>query len=752
MSQYKESSALAGDLPEKSLANDLLNVGSYVETLTDFIASDDATTPMTVGIYGKWGSGKTTLMRMVQSELQTHTASKNFPVVWFDAWKYDREEALWRALILRVLDTVRRLEIEKETAKQKKAREKRFDTIERSLYHAIEVEKPGEVQFNWGKMAQGAGQAVLRMGLSMVPLVGPLLPALLKGDKTPTENELKTLFETIESERYKEHRERMRSLEEFQDAFGTLIKETLRDTGRKLVVFIDDLDRCRPDKSIEVLESIKLFMDVEGCFFVLGLDHGVISRGVEIKYRELGWNDEKRIDLDPEYAMEGRRYLEKIIQVPFEIPPIEGNVMREFVQKLVKDWPDPACAEVFAEGMGESPRQVKRTVNTFLLLWKLVQKQEAEQIRPIRLAKVVALQQAVPAVYDRIKQTPRLLRDLDGYFRALRESAADKTPQPESVRQTPEPPQALQAYVSDPVLKRIMEANLALPDASFESLPLDELRRYFTLTRSIKTTPEIVPESNYQPFEYEPDTVPIAAGEFWMGTTPEQQKKIGHEFKRELPKHKVNTSAYRIGKFPVTNVEYQAFVQETKHREPSHWSGGSFPSDLSDHPVVNVSWDDATAYCAWLRDKTGREVMLPTEAQWEKAARGMEDDRIYPWGDAWDEKKLNTGTGATSTVGSFSPDGDSPFGCVDMAGNVWEWCQDWFDESEYKKRGDSVLTDPTGPDKGRSRVLRGGSFDLNSYHCRCSARNFHYPDYRDLSYGFRIVVLSSPMTDENDGR
>lgn len=247
-----------------------------------------------------------------------------------------------------------------------------------------------------------------------------------------------------------------------------------------------------------------------------------------------------------------------------------------------------------------------------------------------------------------------------------------------------------------------------------------------------------------------PEMVEIPAGSFIMGSTREQVdalikdglKKVWVE--PELDQHRVNLGAYEIGKYPVSNIEYQQFVDEAGYTVPSHWEGGRFQRDKGDHPVVGVSWEDAQAYCAWLSSITSKHYALPKEAQWEKAARG-DKGNIYPWGNSWDINKLNSFNGGrkdTSPVGAYTQvGGDSPYGCADMAGNVWEWCLDGFDAEAYKDRQDGV-TDPYVPFEGRtSRVLRGGAFSYDRQGCRCAFRNYNNPSRRGDSVGFRIVLL-----------
>jgi formylglycine-generating enzyme required for sulfatase activity len=149
--------------------------------------------------------------------------------------------------------------------------------------------------------------------------------------------------------------------------------------------------------------------------------------------------------------------------------------------------------------------------------------------------------------------------------------------------------------------------------------------------------------------------------------------------------------------------------------------------------VVEVSWYGAAAYC----EHNGLE--LPTEAQWEYAARGPES-RAYPWGDDWDPKRLcwdeNRGPeGQTFPVGSF-PSGGSWCGALDMSGNVWEWCADWYGSDYY---GSSPTTDPTGPTNGEYRVLRGGSWGSYADYCRAAGRLSFTPDFSDDGLGFRVA-------------
>jgi formylglycine-generating enzyme required for sulfatase activity len=224
----------------------------------------------------------------------------------------------------------------------------------------------------------------------------------------------------------------------------------------------------------------------------------------------------------------------------------------------------------------------------------------------------------------------------------------------------------------------------------------------------------------------------IPSGEFLMGS----------EMAGEGPPHPVSVDAYYIDRYEVTNAQYQRFVDATDHRTPQHevdprydlWAGGTFPPEFKAQPVVNVDWHDAAAYCEWAGKR------LPTEAEWEKAARGT-DARIYPWGnDPPTPARLNfarrwEGPQTLRPVGSFEQ-GRSPFGAYDMAGNVWEWVNDWYGPGYYKAPQER---NPRGPGGGSAKVLRGGSWTNLARLVRATHRYGADPEMRNSDTGFRCA-------------
>lgn len=231
----------------------------------------------------------------------------------------------------------------------------------------------------------------------------------------------------------------------------------------------------------------------------------------------------------------------------------------------------------------------------------------------------------------------------------------------------------------------------------------------------------------------------IPAGKFIMGAD-ESDKKADES---EKPRHEVYLDTFYIYKFEVTNRQFRKFVEDTGYNADGNWEKWVTPGTW-DYPVVMVSWNDANAYGKWAG------VKLPTETQWEKSARGT-DGRIYPWGNKWNPELCNNKNtsddilrGKTRmlynktgiTPGGMFPAGKSPYGVMDMVGNVQEWCRDWFDEEYYKK---SPKKNPEGPSRGTDKVLRGGSFYQEIETCRTTHREDNFPKGNDTDYGFRCV-------------
>ena len=220
----------------------------------------------------------------------------------------------------------------------------------------------------------------------------------------------------------------------------------------------------------------------------------------------------------------------------------------------------------------------------------------------------------------------------------------------------------------------------------------------------------------------------IPAGEFLMGRDKKNDPDASNE---ETPEHKVNLNEYMMGLYPVTNEQYQIFVNAVGYKKPEHWQNGVIPQGKENHPVVCVSWEDAVTFCTWASKVSGQVVRLPNEAEWEKAARGT-DRRTYPWGNNIDKSFANYDGSGTTSVDCYKK-GESPYGVFDMVGNVLEWVDDWYEGYP----GNAI----SNPEFGTIyRVQRGGSFDLKYVsNLRVSHRARYFQDSSDNTGGFRCV-------------
>jgi formylglycine-generating enzyme required for sulfatase activity len=242
----------------------------------------------------------------------------------------------------------------------------------------------------------------------------------------------------------------------------------------------------------------------------------------------------------------------------------------------------------------------------------------------------------------------------------------------------------------------------------------------------------------------------VKEGKFMRGSSEEDANS------KEKPQREIYLDDFWIGKYPVTNEEFKEFVddggygkarkdmwseeglrwrEENEISKPAYWHDRKWNGP--NFPVVGISWYEAEAYATWLSERTGHQYRLPTEAEWEKAARGTKGF-TYPWGEDVDKNLCNSyesGLLRTSPVGLY-PKGESPYGCFDMAGNVWEWCFDWYNDNYY---ANSPNRNPKGPSDGAARIFRGGSWLDFARYCRSAVRGPDDPRARGSDLGFRLL-------------
>ncbi len=702
----------------------------FAATFARLVASPNTETPLAIGINGAWGSGKTSLLLRVKDMLDNPLDDKGkhrfaedeenkfrqCKTVWFDAWKYNDEDELLVALVRVILQAMQKDGfINKVKAWFGDPNQPSYDVIA-MLFNAFEVSFGG-------------------------------LGANFKLKLDPNKYQ--------EISQIKQH---TAFFDYFNEAFEALLKSWTNNGT--LVIFIDDLDRCLPAKTVQTLEAIKLFLDKSGCVFVLGADTRIVRAAVETHYKNEGIIGEGAKD-----------YLEKIIQLRFDLPPIVEKAMEEYLKTQDKTKVDEAMLkrwEALVAAAEVNPRRVKNVINDLNLQWFMaVNSDQAKGVNRDDFICWQALMRAAPAkfvaqvtklddksirhnfVLDALKWQNGTQEEKDaarGSFadyedddsRRLRkvlkqvsfsdEFTSDALDSMIYMTAPPPKPEPVKPVVEEPRKVEISDiAELAFEE---EAAVLKREKIMPRVERSDRNEMEIGGIRFAR----------VPKGKFVMGSKDDNELA----YDQEKPQHTVEINYdYWMAKFILTNEQYAEFLGKKKH-PVSDWQ------KKKDHPVVNVSWNDAMEYCTWLNETFKSDLgdlllRLPSEAEWEKAARGAYGNE-WPWGNEFDPNKCNSAEGrkgGTTPVGAYSTlGGDSPYGCADMVGNVWEWCADWFSDSEYKNRSVTV-SNPMGPQTGFSRVLRGGSFYDYRRHARCAYRgNDAAPDDRFNLIGFRVCVSS----------
>lgn len=526
--------------------------------------------------------------------------------------------------------------------------------------------------------------------------------------------------------------------------FEMLEEHAGKGEAPRVVVFVDDLDRCFPGKAVELLEHIKLVLHQPGFAFVLGVNDRLIQAVVETKFKN-------EFQLDPKCCED---YLDKIVQVKVPVPARKPEEMEKYVGHLIdtgKVFDDASIARKYliwavAEAGKCNPRSIVRLLNRIivtsrigaaakkdydplaLLIHLATDEPRFEKFRKALDITIILRVEGKPdatitigeLLSDRLKKYSGAHGDLitqlstievpgmQGHLKTVVETL-DENPHLCSLLSS----EKGRKWLGDKVLRmRMGEASEITvterqPETKVEEPPRTDLERVIR--------------------ELQAGLVDIPAGRFMMGSDLAEDEK---------PVHEVHLKAFKISATPVTQAQYEAVMG----RNPSHFKGPQRP-DAADRPVECVSWNDAMEFCKRLTEltkKEGVEFTLPTEAQWEYAGRAGSNGK-YCFVD--NEKELdkyawhsgNSG-GQTHPVGTKAP---NKLGLYDMHGNVWEWCLDWY--GTYKEGSQES---PKGPDNGQFRVLRGGSWNSGSGSCRSALRYYLAPALSFYNLGLRLVAVA----------
>ena len=580
--------------------------------------------------------------------------------VWFQAWKYKEEDEILAALIEEILKSIKKDE---------------------SFINRVK----GEVENFTNKIdiLKGVGEVAKHfIGLDVNDFLSK-----------------------------PEYKERLGFYDTFQEFFDRVLwaylnlrpqltsNEKPDDSKGALIVFIDDLDRCPRPKILKVLETIKLFMDKEGCVFIVGASEEIIERALKDTYPD----------------EEARRFLDKIVQVTFNLPQIHNNEFNGFLSQIDQDARDKIEPHLpyILPTTRNNPRHFKRFLND-LYLMEGIHRKKATGIDYTTLLFWKIVEYEAPGLIKEVKENRATFKTLKDIINKISEKdAATGTWEISEERIKEVQAKSLHRYLENRKLTELIR-NLDLSQDQVEQL----ISLSVIVKGVVETEAEPGGEVEYKPRYRLDEMVEVPAGKFQFG---DDKKPV------EI------AESFYIDVYPVTNQQYEVFIKDKGYQNDNYWSkeGRKWRNEDTitlprywdnekwnqpEHPVVGVSFYEAEAYAQWAKKE------LPTEQQWERAARGT-DGREYPWEGEFDKEKCNTresGIGKTSRV-TLYPNGISPAGCYDMAGNVWEWT-----ESPYDEDRDSF-------------VLRGGSWSYFQEFARCVIRTGGDPDGRFGRVGFRCV-------------
>ncbi len=702
---------------------DLIGHVDYCDGLVEMIRSVDSRGSFTIGIYGQWGTGKTSILQQVKKNLDDPIQNSQQPVltVWFNPWQFTSEEHLIIPF---------------------------FHTLIASLSTRLEESNAHKISNKLSAFLKKIAHVPLAL---VYGLEGELkIPFLLKTKFSPAKSMdyQQEKEAAIDQEIAKKNKTEMQAAaNDYESTYYNLLQilqEAADDLDVKIVVFIDDLDRCLPEKAVQLLEGLKVLLDLKNFVFVMGVAQEVIERGIRVRYREL-YKTGQSDDLP---NIEGQ-YLDKIIQFPFSLPAadhdaLKTNILSEHLGKLGID---TSFIEMVHEALGNNPRTIKRFINAVSFSLHLAQKKSGMEndFHPGLLIKISLIGYLFPALFRQLEDYPSHLVRLEEIVKQSEEDRDKKRNAPEEgfveghapqIKKTDLP--IIDQWLEEDKISKLLPILKIRTDQQEgsveEGIGFKDQETVNKYVRLLATSLQAEVTSKARDFrkkntslreQMKDRMIPIRAGNFVMGDDT-------------LGTVDVTLSPFLMDKYPVT----QALYEQVMNKNPSHFKG-------EDRPVEKVSWFDAIDLCNELSRQTGLEnayeingekverkreangYRLPTEAEWEYACRaGTKSDHYGILDDiAWYNENSD---GESHGVGQKKA---NDFGLYDMLGNVWEWCYDWY--GDYPKES---VTDPVGAQKGSDRVVRGGSWNYSARYVRSAGRGSISPGDRDNFLGFRLVL------------
>jgi KAP family P-loop domain len=444
-----------------------------------------------VGIHGPWGSGKTTLMHAIGRDLEAETSGARPIVVTFNAWKYQAKEALWRALILRLIGVLRE-EVADEEKQGRSTGPNELDELESSLYAAFEVQEAGPWSVNWRTVITEIASVALEV--AQLGFGGRVVHFLFgksksKDDGVLNENEMKEISGALERTTVSRRVAQVQSIEQFLDAFKNVV-ENFRGE-RPVVVLIDDLDRCLPESALEVFEAIKLFLDAPGCGFVVAVDREVIRSGLAVRYAPLGEAG------SPAPVIDADEYIEKTVAISYDVPRLSSTDIAALIDEARPPLElSDDQKRAIADALDWNPRRVKRFLNVIKVQCAIAVRMEAkgrsapapllgagdEQSRS-RLLKTLLIGYRYPALIRRGDSSSAFkLQELVTAFAGSRRNDSAEEIESEAMKHLPADARRL---IDERALWKLMEWGPGLNETRWR----DEVETYFDWFRRTGVAP-----------------------------------------------------------------------------------------------------------------------------------------------------------------------------------------------------------------------------------------------------------------------
>lgn len=600
--------------------------------------------PMAVGIYGGWGVGKSTFMGLIRNKLRT----LKYKTVWFDGWEHQFDEHPAAAMLQQMWS---------------------------------EFDMPWSEKFS----------SILETFATIVDEASVRALGLPIGINVRARNWVQAR-ETVARRRFQLREWRLR----LRDDIEAEIKMALQKEGEtyksdKIFFFIDDLDRCVGNAPVRMLEALKLYLNVKGCVFFIALDDDRIKQA-----------------LVKDFGKDASSYLEKIIQIPFAIPPIPYECSERFVLgKLGRN--ARGCSSIISETLGDNPRRVKRFANRLLVSQEIGKTWSRYSV--LHSCVLMLIESMNEELFSEIRKTPSLFCELCEKAR----NAADRSK----------------------LLERLDRASPVARQMSDMYLRDEEVRQYITLV-DVARTPRGSQQSELKCVR--PDMVVVNPGSYIMGSKVYSEEKEPHSVTIDY--------GFSVGKFPVTNEEYVLFIEDPKtpNKYPREFNNVLMSEERKRHPVVHVTWDDAIAYAKWLSRLTGDPYRLLTEAEWEYCCRAGISDEYSISEQNFTEVRYNKSQQQMPQTVEVERSGANPWDLFGMHGNVWDWVEDLW-HSSYQHRPLPPTNGAAwtkGGDQNR-RVIRGGSWENTRDQLRSAFRMFATRDGQNNNIGFRLALGPVPQ-------